>query len=891
MRYNKNQLNAYRGVLKNKNLAKVMEEGLTAPVGSTKRKRAQKMLSILKKTTIDGQGGPGPRSVPRVNVQLRPSTVDYSNLLILPPAPKIRVQFGEKAPTPKPVHDGQGYPGPMDGKGFMGFGGSTAPTAGSMTLNLAKSAPKAGGLVVPPYSAGLSTRLLGGLGAARAAGSALTGPIGMGLTAASIGIPAVGKNIVWGMQDRLVNHEADPMFRTSNSTVPYQEVLPKGQTATGNRAAAAAAAAANPAPITWGGKPIGGESTPTNTINGKSLKDLSIEWAGGVPGMSNFVDSGMPATDTPAPATALGGRFPGVQEAVDSNMGPTMFAYDSLKKEGGGLYERLMKIEETTRKSYGLDQMRDQLTSMVMSGNTLEGRLTDYIRGRDEFLNETEDVISDLKSKSMKMDMSDPRTRGNMQQHFNYLYEMRGRQNKRYVEFLDMSVNAYQGKIDAAKQVYDGEFARYENEVLNKQNIAKEEYNTLFTGLQEMYNTVAGAETAALEKQMMEYQLAAARAASIKDVIALEGVNSGDIQQLNKDLRALNVIGENGEWKINNNALSLSDANVYRLPELMDEGVARAMFRYDKDGNATPVAPDEALRVTQNALGHLMQLQGAGILVGEEYARREESIRNHLARYYESTQTFLPTESLPSYRKAIEALAGDGWIFNRKTPAREDFIKKYGPGGEGLDTGVLNTIYSNLEGYLQDGQTARSFVDTYFTDMGELAQPGEPIDSDSLMRRKMLQDYMQRLQPAKIAGTLSFNKVGGDTNPASLAKAAQAIANIESSGGNYRAVGPVTKSGDQAYGKYQVMGNNIPSWTKAALGVAMTPQQFLNNPQAQEAVFAHVFGGYVRQYGSYEDAASAWFSGRPMAKAGNASDVLGTSVPQYVSRFQQSFYG
>ncbi len=768
MRYNKNQLNAYRGVLKNKNLAQVFDEGLNSPVGSTKRKRAQKILSILKKTTIDGQGGPGPRSVPRVNVQLKPSTIDYSNFLILPPAPKIRVPFGENAPTPRPIHDGQGGPGPMDGQGFLGFGAAASSAASPYTLNLSGAAAKGAGLTIPKYAPAAASRLVGGLSAA-----SLMNPYTLPVAAATWGIPKVLENPYYGLQDRLVNHNAAPGTGTANSTVPYQEVLPKGQTAAGYKITPSPAT-----PVMGGGKSIT-SATPasTNTVNGKSLKDLSIEWSGGAPqestvGSGSIESPGMQNFNTDTTG-GPGSKFSNVQEAVNNQIGPTQFAYDTLKNDGGGMYERLMKIEEATRKSYGLDQMRDQLNSLVMSGSTLEGRLTDYIRGRDEFLNETEDTISDLKQKSMKMDMSDPRTRGNMQQHFNYLYEMRGRQNKRYVEFLDMSVNAYQGKIDAAKSVYDTEFARYETDVLNKQNIAKEEFNMMFTGLQEMYNTVAGAETAELEKQMMQYQVAAARAASIKDVISLEGVNSGDVQQLNKDLRALGIIGENGEWKVNNNALTLSDSNVYRLPELLDEGVARAMYRTDKDGNTTPVSPDEALRVTQNALGHLMQLQAANVLSGEEYAKREESIRNHLARYYEGTQTFLPTESLPSYRDAIESLAGDGWIWNRKTPSREDFIRKYGPEGEKLDTGVLNTIYSNLEGYLQEGQTARSFVDTYFTDMGELAQPGEQIDNDSLMRRKMLQDYMQRLQPSKISGTLSFNNVGGGTNSASGGTRAQ----------------------------------------------------------------------------------------------------------------------
>jgi hypothetical protein len=120
------------------------------------------------------------------------------------------------------------------------------------------------------------------------------------------------------------------------------------------------------------------------------------------------------------------------------------------------------------------------------------------------------------------------------------------------------------------------------------------------------------------------------------------------------------------------------------------------------------------------------------------------------------------------------------------------------------------------------------------------------------------------------------------------ARARDAIAGPES-GGRYDAVGPVTKNGDRAYGKYQMMGNNIPQWTKEALGVSMTPQEFMKNKEAQDAVFDYKFGQAVAKYGNVQDAASVWFSGRPMSQAGNASDVLGTTVPQYVRNFMTGY--
>jgi hypothetical protein len=100
------------------------------------------------------------------------------------------------------------------------------------------------------------------------------------------------------------------------------------------------------------------------------------------------------------------------------------------------------------------------------------------------------------------------------------------------------------------------------------------------------------------------------------------------------------------------------------------------------------------------------------------------------------------------------------------------------------------------------------------------------------------------------------------------------------SGGNYSALGPVTKSGDRAYGKYQVMGANVGPWTQAALGKSMTPQEFAANPQAQESVANYQLGNYLKQYGP-QGAAAMWFSGSPNTTS-SAKDVLGTSVSKYV---------
>jgi len=146
-------------------------------------------------------------------------------------------------------------------------------------------------------------------------------------------------------------------------------------------------------------------------------------------------------------------------------------------------------------------------------------------------------------------------------------------------------------------------------------------------------------------------------------------------------------------------------------------------------------------------------------------------------------------------------------------------------------------------------------------------------------KRKEMLDERQSL--------INFNQAV----PQDLGTAMRKIKAVESSG-NYQARGPVVTSGqyagERALGAYQVMSGNLPQWSREALGYQVTPQQFLQNPQIQDQIVAHQFAKNYQKYGNWDDAASVWFTGRPLARAGNAADVTGTSVQEYINRFRQA---
>lgn len=138
----------------------------------------------------------------------------------------------------------------------------------------------------------------------------------------------------------------------------------------------------------------------------------------------------------------------------------------------------------------------------------------------------------------------------------------------------------------------------------------------------------------------------------------------------------------------------------------------------------------------------------------------------------------------------------------------------------------------------------------------------------------------------------SFNSQVAATSPSASAPSSggnssyrDAIASIESKGsGDYGAIGPTNAKMGRALGRYQIMEANIGPWSREALGREVSAEEFMKNPQIQDAIFDHRFGQYVNKYGP-EGAAQAWFAGPGGVGKTDRKDVLGTSVGEYGSKF------
>jgi hypothetical protein len=115
-------------------------------------------------------------------------------------------------------------------------------------------------------------------------------------------------------------------------------------------------------------------------------------------------------------------------------------------------------------------------------------------------------------------------------------------------------------------------------------------------------------------------------------------------------------------------------------------------------------------------------------------------------------------------------------------------------------------------------------------------------------------------------------------------KMAAAIREIESSNRYHITVN--AGRGRTALGAYQVLDINLAAWSRAAIGRAVKPAEFLRSPELQDRVFHHRFRYYVRKYGVH-GAVRAWIGGEGAARSGESADRFGSTPTSYAAKFMR----
>lgn len=350
--------------------------------------------------------------------------------------------------------------------------------------------------------------------------------------------------------------------------------------------------------------------------------------------------------------------------------------------------------------------------------------------------------------------------------------------------------------------------------------------------------------------------------------------------------------------EVYNDLVKSGKARVLQMQQEVDGlgllGAAAASFRFEQDALNAAIAKNVELNPDQIAGIHALAVaygkaadEAARAKLGADLqfeksqqflSPQEQAIASRLR----GTGIGLNSPEAQQMRDIARFADAKGLAVGFLTDFKSELLRNGGDVGKALGESILNALTTSMDKQLADiFDRLATWIASLLT--GQTQGIGTPA----------LASAGSKIASSVLAGGANDNYLKGavtrsplaDIGTASMSAYRDAIASVESAGsGNYSALGPVLKSGDQALGRYQIMASNLPSWSKSALGHSISRSEFMGDPVLQDKIFDNQFGSYLSKYGNSKDAFSAWFTGGPMSKGANKTDILGTSGSAYVNK-------
>ena len=236
-------------------------------------------------------------------------------------------------------------------------------------------------------------------------------------------------------------------------------------------------------------------------------------------------------------------RWKPLYEAADAGVGAKTFAWnimqdtDALKQlfpniptealpQGASLVGQLKDIETTLKEEFEIDKLKGNMDNLINEGMTIEDNLTDYITARDTYIERLDEMIGTAKEQMVDMDMANPYVAKKMNGYMNYLYIMKGRQQKTYTDFLNSGINQYNQQVAVASDLYENAYSKFSDSLKNKTAVTKEEHDVMTNMLEDMYNNVEGRERSRLSMENLRQEVIQNQYETAYDV--LDSLNGND---------------------------------------------------------------------------------------------------------------------------------------------------------------------------------------------------------------------------------------------------------------------------------------------------------------------------------------------------------------------------
>jgi hypothetical protein len=453
------------------------------------------------------------------------------------------------------------------------------------------------------------------------------------------------------------------------------------------------------------------------------------------------------------PVSKYSGLSATAQGAVNENTGAGMFAMNQILDpnnpftHGKTLGEIEAANQQTLWDKYNIGGLQDMMVKMTAEGATLPSDVTAYIKGRDQFLQQTDQQINNFITTAMSTTaMSDPANATKANAQLNYLYTLRGRQNQSYIGYLNDAISQHQASLNNITNLYSTALNSYENELKNSVAITESQYNMYTAALSDMYTAVDGAPMQQAQLDLIAAQIAGTAASQASDAAKLSE-QTGFIAQGNKlegyiwDTSHLAMPGTDLVKQIQDfSALdpTISAANiiqVYTQGVLNYLSAADEKSSYGTSGNQNPVTSAGKTKIAEEAITQFAHLAIAGsdndntVMLAQTSADQvAQKLAGHIAGQITAT-----TGKAEALMGAIGTLNPTGWFAAKTPPTETKFVENVTSATKNpLDESLARAIYAVFQRYIADGGTAAGAVNAFLYPTSSTSDRGnpEPLTAD-----------------------------------------------------------------------------------------------------------------------------------------------------------------
>ena len=262
--------------------------------------------------------------------------------------------------------------------------------------------------------------------------------------------------------------------------------------------------------------------TPKGDIQGKYDKNGNPT---GYPSVNEYVaqvlarttgentSGGIYNTSSSGSGTDLQTAWAALPEAIQKQYGPELFA---KLMQGASLTQQEEQLKQTLTQEYDLNNLLAKKNEMENMTPTVKQDMTDYIKGRDTYVKKIDNMINSVNSTMASTDISNPVTNKMYTDYKNYLLTLKGRQNQRYTEYLNRSIEQYNTDLTGIQNQYQNAVTSYNSALKSGDDLLENQYKETHDILVNMYNSLEkGPQTLAdRQKAMNELNTTALSTAS-----------------------------------------------------------------------------------------------------------------------------------------------------------------------------------------------------------------------------------------------------------------------------------------------------------------------------------------------------------------------------------------